>query len=196
MAIRGFSMCHQTIQNWTETFGIDVSLKLRKRRYAKTSSKIQVDATYIKVEGRWCYLYRAIDSKGHLVDVYLSDTRDTKAAEKFFEQMVTTTGINPKQITTDREPAFRAAIHNIFQQTVKQKRAKYMNNIIEQSHRGIKSRARGMKGFKNPFSALIKCTTFEEIQQKLNPKRVIRAKRRRIVASNFQDLNNLLKIAA
>lgn len=40
---------------------------------------------YLKIEGRWCYLYRAIDKKGDLVDVYLSDSRDQTAAEKFFK---------------------------------------------------------------------------------------------------------------
>ena len=35
-----------------------------------------MDPTYIRVEGRWCYLYRAIDKDGNLVDIYLSDVRD------------------------------------------------------------------------------------------------------------------------
>lgn len=87
MAVRGFNMCHQTIQNWTQTFGIDVSLNLRKSRYRKSGDKIHVDATYIKVEGRWSYLYRAIDSDGNLVDVYLSDTRDLAAAERFLSSL-------------------------------------------------------------------------------------------------------------
>ena len=71
-----------------------------------------------------------------------------------------------------------------------------MNNIIEQSHRGIKSRIRNMKGFKSPFSALIKCTIFEEFQQELKTKHVTRAQRCGIIASKFQALNNMVGIAA
>jgi len=60
-----------------------------------------VDARYLKIEGHWCYFYRAIDKEGNLVDVYLSDVCDQDAAEKFFKQAQDTTGIMPIQITTD-----------------------------------------------------------------------------------------------
>jgi transposase-like protein len=55
--------------------------------------------TLLEVEGRWCYLYRAIDKEGNLIDVYLSDVRDRSAAEKSFMQSQKTTGITPTQIT-------------------------------------------------------------------------------------------------
>ena len=61
MAIRGFYLSHQTIHNWTQTFGIKLGLKLRERRKGKAGKKWHVDATYVKIEGRWCYFYRAID---------------------------------------------------------------------------------------------------------------------------------------
>jgi putative transposase len=57
------------------------------------------------VDGHWCYLYRAIDKEGNLVDVRLSDVRDQAAAEAFFNQCHETTDILPEQITTDKEPA-------------------------------------------------------------------------------------------
>ena len=62
----------------------------------------------------WCYLYRAIDKAGNLVDSYLSDIRDQVAAEKFFRQAVKTTGVIPSQITTDKEKALKPAIKNVF----------------------------------------------------------------------------------
>ncbi len=68
---------------------------------------------------------------------------------------VNTTGILPDQITTDKEPALYPAIKAIFGDKTKHRDRKYMNNCIEQDHRGIKSRYQVMKGFKNPFSALI-----------------------------------------
>lgn len=72
------------MHNWVHTFGVDLGIKIRSKRHGKSGKRWHVDATYIKVEGRWCYLYRAIDKEGNLVDVYLSDVRDQKAAEDFF----------------------------------------------------------------------------------------------------------------
>ena len=86
MAMRGFSLCHQTIHNWVQRFGVELGLKLRKRRYGKSSDNWHVDVTYLKIEGRWCYFYRAIDKEGNLIDVYLSDKRDLNAAKLFFIQ--------------------------------------------------------------------------------------------------------------
>ncbi len=165
MAMRGFHLSHQTVHNWVQRFGPELGLKLRKRRYKQVSDKWNVDATYLRIEGRWCYFYRAIDKGGNLVDVYLSDVRDQSAAEEFFKQSAKTTGVYPEQMTTDKEPALYGAIENVFGDYTTHRDNKYMNNGIEQSHRGIKSRYSVMKGFKNIFCALRFCTVFEEIQQ-------------------------------
>ncbi len=60
MSIRGISLSHQTVHNWTHSFGVELRLKLRTNRKGKSGKKWHIDATYIKVEGRWCYLYRAL----------------------------------------------------------------------------------------------------------------------------------------
>ena len=71
MAMRNIHLSHQTVHNWVQTFGVELGIKLRGRRKGKSGKKWHVDATYIKVEGRWCYLYRAIGKEGNLVDVHL-----------------------------------------------------------------------------------------------------------------------------
>ena len=195
MAMRGFYLCHQTIHNWVQTFGVELGLKLRVRRKGKNNKKWNIDATYIKIEGHWCYFYRAIDKEGDLVDVYLSDIRDQDAAETFFRQVQNTTEITPEQITTDKEPALYPAIKNIFGSATKHRDSKYMNNVIEQDHRGIKSRCRVMKGFKNIFCALKFCTVFEEIRQFFRLKNKTRAERRRIIAPKIISFNNLFTAA-
>ena len=195
MSMRGFNLCHQTVHNWVQTFGVDLGLKLRSRRKGKAGVKWHADATYIKVEGRWCYLYRAIDKEGNLVDVYLSDVRDQAAAEAFFEQAQNTSGVTPEQITTDKEPALYPAIENIFGNKTKHRDNKYMNNIIEQDHRGIKSRYKVMKGFKSFFCALIFCTAFEEIRQSFRMKNKTRAERRGLIASKISNFNELFVAA-
>jgi len=191
MALRGFHLSHQTVHNWVQLFGIDVGKTLRKRRYKRGGDRWHVDATYLKIEGRWCYFYRAIDKQGHLVDVYLSDIRDLAAAEAFFEQAAKTSGIYPKQITTDKEAAFYSSIENVFGDYTDHRDSKFMNNILEQDHRGIKSRAGPMKGFKNIFCAQIFCTAFEEIRQFFRMKNKTRAEQRRSFVSRFQAFNQL-----
>ena len=99
------------------------------------------------------------------MDVYLSDVRDQQAGEDFFKQAAKTTGIYPEQITTDKEPALYPAIEAVFGDYTTHRDNKYLNVRMEQSHRGIKSRCRAMKGFKDIFCALQFCTVFEETQQ-------------------------------
>ena len=194
MSLRGIFLSHQTVHNWVQTFGVALGLQLRKARHGHAGKKWHVDATYVKISGNWCYLYRAIDKQGELVDIYLSDTRDQAAAERFFAQAINTAGIIPDQITTDKEPALYSAIANTFPKKTKHRDSKYMNNMIEQNHRGIKSRYKVMKGFKNIFCALIFCTAFEEIKQLFARKNKTRAAKRRILTSKIQTFNNLLKI--
>ena len=194
--MRGIHLSHQTVYNWVHVFGVELGIKLRNRRHGKCGKKWHVDATYIKIEGRWCYLYRAIDKEGNLVDVYLSDVRDQKAAENFFKQAHKTSGVTPSQITTDKEHALKPAINNVFDGKVKHRDSKYKNNILEQNHRGIKSRYKPMKGFKSPFRALVFCTAFEEIQQHFRMKDKTRSERHRILLSKIRSFNELFKMEA
>ena len=194
MAMRNIYLSHQTVANWVQRFGVDIGIKMRKRRYKQCGDHWCADATYIKVEGRWCYLYRAIDKESNLVDVYLSDVRDQAAAEAFFKQAAATSGIYPDMITTDKEPALYHAIENTFGDYTDHRDNKFMNNLLEQDHRGPKSRIDVMKGFKNIFSAQIFCTAFEEIRQFFRMKNKTIGERRRLFASRFQKFNKLAVI--
>ncbi len=190
--MQGFHLSHQTVHNWVQIFGVELGIKLREHRKGKVGKKWHVDPTYIKVEGYWYYLYRAIDKEGNLVDVYLSDIRDQTAAETFFRQAQKTTDVVSEQITTDKEPALYPAVKNVFGCQTYHRDSRYKNNIIEQDHRSIKSRYKVMKGFKNIFCALIFCTGFEEIRQFFCMKNKTRAERRRVIVSKINDFNNLL----
>jgi len=77
-----------------------------------------VDETYVKVQGQWSYLYRAIDRDGNLVDARLSDTRDLAAAEAFFRSAWTVTRVTPDRMTTDGHDAYPRAIQNVFGERV------------------------------------------------------------------------------
>ncbi len=152
----------------------------------------------MRIKGYWYYLYRTIDKEGNLVEVYLSESRDQAAAEAFFKQAKNTTGITPEQITTDKEPALYPAIAHVFGDETKHRDNKYMNNRLEQHHRGIKSRYRSMKGFKNLFCALIFCTAFEEIRQffRMIPSGAqankTRSERRKLIVLRINRFNKLM----
>ena len=196
MYMRGIKLSHQTVHNWATTIGIALALEFRSRRRGKAGKKWHADATYIKVSGQQYYLYRAIDKEGNLVDVYLSDTRDDKAAKAFFQQCFDTTCVLPDQITVDGERALHNGINTVFEGAVDMRNSKYMNNRLEQDHRGTKSWYRNMKGFKNPFSALTLCTVFEELRQHFKMQNKTRAERRSLLASKFQKFDKIVKAIA
>lgn len=164
-------------------FGVELGIKLRQSRQGQVGKKWHADATYVKIEGRWCYLYRAMDKQGNLVDVYLS------------EQCHQTTGTVPDQLTTDKEPALYPAVKHVFGNDTKHRDVKYKNNLMEQDHRGIKSRYKVMKGFKNVFCALIFCTAFEELRQLFRMKNKTPTERRRNIPSTIQKLSEVWRVA-
>jgi len=155
-----------------------------------------MDSTEIKVQGRKCYFYRCIDKEGNLVDVYLSDTKNRDAAEEFFTQCRDLSGTDPEMITTDKEAAFYPAIAEVFSDRTVHRDVKYMNNRIEQDHRGPKSRYGVMKGFKDEFHALRFLGSYEEVRQLFNMKKKTRADRRELLPSKIQQYYDLWKIAA
>ena len=74
--LRGFEFTHEAVREWEERFAPLLAKHLRCKRNGKVGRRWYVDETYLKVKGKWCYLYRAIDREGNLVDSMLSETRD------------------------------------------------------------------------------------------------------------------------
>ena len=143
---------------------------LRKHRRGRIGPSWYVDETYIKVKGRWIYLYRAIDRDGNLVDVLLREKRDKAAAEAFFCSARSVTGSVPKRVTTDGPNAYPGAIKTVLGEGVRHRTNRYLNNHLEQDHRGIKQRTRPMGGFKSSESATRFCRVHEEVRNFLRPR--------------------------
>src|SRR4051794_1837272 len=137
---------------------------LRRRRRGKVGRSWYVDETYLKVQGRWCYLYRAIDRNGNLVDVLFSEHRDMAAAQAFFRSAKAVTGVTPDRVTTDGHDSYPRAIRTELGQDVRHRTSAYLNNRLEQDHRGIKGRYRPMRGFKCPRSAARFCRAYDELR--------------------------------
>jgi transposase-like protein len=101
----------------------------------------------------WWYLYRAIDTSGALVDVRLSETRDMAATMAFFRSAKTVTGSTPARVTTDGHDKYSRAIRSELSKGARHRTNRYLNNRIEQDHRGTKGRYQPMRGFKSGSSA-------------------------------------------
>ena len=121
-----------------------------------------VDETYVKVNGRWTYLYRAVDQYGQVIDVWLSTRRDLTAARVFFTRTLAT-GAVPVEVTTDRAPAYPRVIDELVP-TALHTTAQYANNTIEADHGRLKARLRPMRGLKTFRSARILATGHAFIQ--------------------------------
>jgi hypothetical protein len=122
------------------------------------------------VHGRWCYLYRAIDRNGTLVDVLFSEHRDMAAAQAFFRSAKAVTGVTPDRVTTDGHDSYPRAIRTTLGKGVRHRCSRYLNNRLEQDHRGIKGRYRSMRGFKCPRSAARFCRAYDELRNFLRPR--------------------------
>jgi transposase-like protein len=165
--IRVIEFSYEAVRDWEAKLTPSLIDSLRRRRKGRIGKSWYVDETYIKVSGRWCYLYRAIDRFGALVDVRLSETRDMAAAKAFFRSAKAVTGVIPARVTTDGHDSYPRAIRTELAEGVKHRTNQYLNNRIEQDHRGIKGRYRPMRGFKSQESASRFCRCFDELRNHL-----------------------------
>ncbi len=162
---RGFVFSHEAVRDWEARFAPLLTERLRARRRGQTGAKWHADETYLRVEGRWCYLYRAIDREGNLVEALLSEKRDMDAAQRFFRRALAQAGAAPERVTTDGHDAYPRAIRETLGDEVAHRTSRYKNNRIEQDHRSVKQRYYPMRGFGNFIAAARFCAAHEEQRQ-------------------------------
>jgi putative transposase len=171
--MRGLVFSHEAVRDWEAKLAPALAGELRRRRHGKGgagSRDWRVDETYLKVRGRWCYLYRAIDRNGDLVDTLLSEHRDMAAAQAFFRSARAATGVVPDRVTTDGHGSYPRAIRTTLGRRVVHRTSAYKNNGLEQDHRGVKGRTRCMRGFKSFASAERFCRSYDELRNLLRPR--------------------------
>ena len=159
---RGFELTHETVRDWEARFAPLLADKLRAKRKGQAGCSWHCDETYIKVGGVWKYLYRAIDRDGNLVDSMLSEHRDMGAAKRFFKGALEITEHTPERVTTDGHDSYPRAIRETLGEGVMHRCNPYLNNRIEQDHRGVKQRYSPMRGFGNFDAASRFCRAFDE----------------------------------
>ncbi len=155
---RGIGLAHTTILRWVQRYVPEY--EKRWDRYARpVGGSWRCDETYIRVKGRWTYLYRAVDKQGRTVDFLLSEHRDVAAAKRFFRKGIRRKG-TPRVITLDAYAASHRAVRELkseghLPRRVRLRSCKYLNNIVEQDHRRVKQRVRAMLGFQRFDTATI-----------------------------------------
>ena len=149
---RGIEVDHVTVYRWVQRFTPLLMDAARPCRHTP-GDRWFVDETYVKVAGRWVYLYRAIDQFGQVIDVLVSEKRDLAATRRFFTRALEH-GVRPSEVTTDRAPAYPRVLDELLPAAC-HVMEQYANNAIESDHGRLKSRLRPMRGFKRLRSARV-----------------------------------------
>ena len=159
MGERGIHVDHATLNRWVVKYSLGIAETAQVRKQP-TARSWRMDETYIKIKGRWMYLYRAVDKHGKTLDFMLSKRRNKAAARLFFRGAIKVNGV-PERIVIDKSGANLAGLMRInvglkfsrAYQPIEIMRVKYLNNIVEQDHRFIKKITRPTLGFKAFHSA-------------------------------------------
>ncbi len=106
MSERGLSVCHTTIFRWVQRFAFELEKRMRPH-LKKNNDSWRVDETYVKVRGKWLYLYRAVDSQGQILVFLLNQTRSKRAAKRFFRKVLGQSHVaHPRVITVDKNASY------------------------------------------------------------------------------------------
>jgi IS6 family transposase len=145
---------HTTVWRWVQRYAPELDRRVR-RELRQTGRSWRADETYIRVAGRWMYLYRAVDSLGATIDFYVSPTRNLAAAKAFFRKCLSGAHHRqPRVINVDGHAAYPKAVRELKREHKLGRRCRcrtcpYLNNIIEQDHRAVKRRITHKQGFRS-----------------------------------------------
>jgi transposase-like protein len=135
---RGIEVDHVSIYRLVLWFTPLLAEAARPCRH-RVGARWWVDETYVKVAGRWRYVYRAIDQFGQVVDVFVSRQRDTRAARRFFEHAIGTTKVTPVEVVTDHAPVYPGVLKELAP-AAWHRTDQYANNRVEADHGRLKAR--------------------------------------------------------
>lgn len=165
---RGLKVDHTTIYRWVQHYAPEMEKRLRWFWRRGFDPSWRLDETYIKVRGKWTYLYRAVDKHGDTIDFYLSPTRNAKAAKRFLGKALK--GLKdwekPTKLNTDKAHTYGIAIRELkdegkLDEDVGHRQVKYLNNVIEADHGKLKMLIKPVRGFKSLPTAYATIKGFE-----------------------------------
>lgn len=161
MAQRGVEVSYESIRAWCEKFGRQYARKIRHQR-GPMGNIWHLDEVYLRIDGNWKYLWRAVDQDGQVLDVLVQTKRDKEAAARFFKKVLRGTCAVPRQVVTDKLASYNQPCAEILPNSV-HIRDKGANNRAENSHQPTRQRERRMKRFKSAAQAQKFLSIFSEI---------------------------------
>ena len=150
MEERGVEVDHSTINRWVIKYSPQLEEAFHRHKRPVWVSW-RMDETSSKGKGEWRSLYRAVEKQGQTIDFLLTEQRDEHAAKRFLTKAIRRHGVAEK-ITIDGSAANKAAMTSYNEEhgtAIEIRQIKYLNNIVEQDHRGVKRVTRPMLGFKS-----------------------------------------------
>jgi IS6 family transposase len=199
MAKRGLRVDHSTLARWVLRYAPILSQRMR-RHLRNMNRSWRLDETYVRVAGKWTYLYRALDSAGNTVDFLLSPHRDRVAAKHFLQLALgRVRHLRPRVVNVDGHPAYPSVIAELKQpgqlpKYCRCRRSRYLNNLIEQDHRFLKKRLFASQGFRSVEGALHTIQGYEAVN--MIRKGQIRWLWRGDTVGQLRFVNRLFAIAA
>src|SRR5450631_3258670 len=148
---RGIDISHETVRFWWNRFGPMFAAEIRRTRMARMRGYRQwrwhLDEVFVKINGRLCYLWRAVDHEGEVLESVVTAKRDKAAAVKFLKRIMKKYG-RPRKIVTDGLRAYSAAMREVGNAD-RQEVGRGLNNHAENSHQPFRRRERAMQRFRS-----------------------------------------------
>ncbi|MBF9128000.1 IS6 family transposase [Plantactinospora sp. S1510] len=150
---RGVEVDHVTVYRWVQRF---TPLLVDAARFCQHSpgDRWHVDETYVKVNGVWRYVYRAVDQAGQVIDVLVSARRDAGAARRFFRRALSALKATPAEVVTDAAAVYPGVLDELIP-SAWHRVEQYANNPIEADHSQLKHRLRPMRGLRTDKTAQV-----------------------------------------
>ena len=173
LAERGIDIGHETVRFWWNRFGPIFAAEIRKRRVTNMRRFPQwrwhLDEVFVKVNGKLCYLWRAVDHEGEVLETLVTAKRDKAAALKFLRRIMRKYG-GPRSVVTDALSSYPAAMREIGN-AERQVVGRRLNNRAENSHQPFRRRERAMQRFRSAKTLQIFSSVHAQIHNHFNQER-------------------------
>ena len=147
MLERGVEVSYETIRRWFRSHGSSLTARLR-RKTPSASDVWHLDEVVVSIGGKKCWLWRAVDQDGYVLDEIVQTRRNTKAAKRLLVRLLKKQGCAPKRIVTDKLRSYGAAKRQLMT-NVEHRSHKGLNNRAENSHLPFRKRERTRQGFRS-----------------------------------------------
>ena len=152
LAERGIIVSYESVCRWCRKFGPAYANKLLEHQGRLGDTWFMDESMIIMVQGKRCYLWRAVDQAGDVIDILVQKPKDKRAAKRFFRKMLKHEGKSPTRIITDKLRSYGAARIEVMP-SVAHRQERYANNRAEASQQHTRAHERPMRRFKSPGQA-------------------------------------------